>query len=132
LSTGAARRWRETGQGGVIVNIASILSFRVTGAVPVYAASKAAVVQLTSALALEWARYGIRVNALAPGYIATEMNSEFFESDAGKAMIKRIPMRRLGQPGDLDGAFLLLAGDASAWMTGTCIAVDGGHLVSSL
>ena len=132
LSTGAARLWREAGQGGVIVNIASILSFRVTGAVPVYAASKAAVTQLTSALALEWARYGIRVNALAPGYIATEMNSAFFESDAGKAMIKRIPMRRLGNPSDLDGAFLLLASDASAWMTGTCIAVDGGHLVSSL
>ena len=131
-STGAARRWREAGQGGVIVNIASILSFRVTGAVPVYAASKAAVTQLTSALALEWARYGIRVNALAPGYIATEMNSAFFESDAGRAMIRRIPMRRLGNPADLDGAFLLLASDASAWMTGTCIAVDGGHLVSSL
>jgi NAD(P)-dependent dehydrogenase (short-subunit alcohol dehydrogenase family) len=132
LSTGAARAWRDAGRGGVIVNIASILSFRVTGAVPAYAASKAAVMQLTSALALEWARYGIRVNALAPGYISTEMNSAFFESDAGKAMIKRIPMRRLGQPEDLDGAFLLLASDASAWMTGTCIAVDGGHLVSSL
>jgi NAD(P)-dependent dehydrogenase (short-subunit alcohol dehydrogenase family) len=132
LSTGAARLWRDAGQGGVIVNIASILSFRVTGAVPVYAASKAAVMQLTAALGLEWARYGIRVNALAPGYIATEMNAAFFESDAGRAMIKRIPMRRLGQPADLDGAFLLLAGDASAWMTGTCIAVDGGHLVSSL
>ncbi len=132
LSTGAARRWREAGQGGVIVNIASILSFRVTGAVPVYAASKAAVMQLTASLGLEWARYGIRVNALAPGYIATEMNSDFFDSEAGKAMIKRIPMRRLGQPADLDGAFLLLASDASAWMTGTCIAVDGGHLVSAL
>jgi NAD(P)-dependent dehydrogenase (short-subunit alcohol dehydrogenase family) len=132
LSTGAARAWRAAGQGGVIVNVASILSFRVTGAVPVYAASKAAVMQLTSALALEWARFGIRVNALAPGYIATEMNGAFFESDAGQAMIRRIPMRRLGQPADLDGAFLLLASDASAWMTGTCIAVDGGHLVSSL
>jgi NAD(P)-dependent dehydrogenase (short-subunit alcohol dehydrogenase family) len=132
LSAGAAKAWRAAGRGGVIVNIASILSFRVTGAVPAYAASKAAIMQLTSALALEWARYGIRVNALAPGYIATEMNSAFFESDPGKAMIKRIPMRRLGQPHDLDGAFLLLASDASAWMTGTCIAVDGGHLVSAL
>jgi NAD(P)-dependent dehydrogenase (short-subunit alcohol dehydrogenase family) len=132
LSTAAARAWREAGQGGVIVNIASILAFRVAGAVPVYAASKAAVAQLTAALGLEWARYGIRVNALAPGYIATDINSTFFETDAGQAMIKRIPMRRLGQPSDLDGAFLLLAGDASAWMTGTCIAVDGGHLVSSL
>jgi NAD(P)-dependent dehydrogenase (short-subunit alcohol dehydrogenase family) len=132
LSTGAARAWREAGRGGAIVNIASILGHRVTGAVAVYAASKAAVLQLTSVLALEWARYGIRVNSLAPGYIATEMNSTFFESDAGQAMIRRIPMRRLGQPEDLDGAFLLLCSDASAWMTGTCITVDGGHLVSAL
>jgi NAD(P)-dependent dehydrogenase (short-subunit alcohol dehydrogenase family) len=132
LSTGAARAWRDAKQGGVIVNIASILASRVTGAVAAYAASKAAVVQMTSALALEWARYGIRVNALAPGYIATEINAEFFGSEAGQAMIRRIPMRRLGNPDDLDGAFLLLASDASAWMTGTCIAVDGGHLVSAL
>lgn len=132
LSTGAARAWRDAGRGGVIVNIASILGFRVTGAVPVYAASKAAVVQLTAALALEWARFGIRVNALAPGYIATEINSEFFETDAGRAMIRRIPMRRLGRPQDLDAPFLLLASDASTWMTGTCVAVDGGHLVSAL
>jgi NAD(P)-dependent dehydrogenase (short-subunit alcohol dehydrogenase family) len=80
------------------VNIASILASRVTGAVAAYAASKAAVVQMTSALALEWARYGIRVNALAPGYIATEINAEFFGSEAGQAMIRRIPMRRLGTP----------------------------------
>jgi NAD(P)-dependent dehydrogenase (short-subunit alcohol dehydrogenase family) len=132
LSTGAARAWREAGRGGTIVNIASILAFRVAGAVPAYAASKAGVVQMTSALALEWARYGIRVNAMAPGYIATEMNAEFFDGDAGRAMVKRIPMRRLGQPSDLDGAFLLLATDASAWMTGTCITVDGGHLCSTL
>ena len=132
LSTAAARAWREEGRTGIILNIASILAFGVTGAVPVYAASKAAVVQLTSALALEWARYGIRVNALAPGYISTDMNAEFFESEAGQAVIRRIPIRRLGQPDDLDGAFLLLATEASRWMTGTCIAVDGGHLVSSL
>jgi NAD(P)-dependent dehydrogenase (short-subunit alcohol dehydrogenase family) len=132
LSTGAARGWRDAGRGGVIVNIASILGFRVTGAVPVYAASKAAVVQMTAALGLEWARFGIRVNALAPGYIATEINSEFFETDAGRNMIRRIPMRRLGRPQDLDAPFLLLASDASAWMTGTCVAVDGGHLVSAL
>ena len=132
LSKAAAEAWRAKGQGGAIVNIASILAFRVTGAVAAYSASKAAIVQMTSALALEWARYGIRVNALAPGYIATEMNSDFFESEPGRAMIKRIPMRRLGRPEDLDGAFLLLASDASAWMTGTCITVDGGHLVSAL
>lgn len=132
VSTAAARRWRSAGQAGAIVNIASILGSRVGGAVSVYAATKAAVIQLTAAHALEWARYGIRVNALAPGYISTEINSDFFDTDPGQALIKRIPMRRLGQPADLDGAFLLLATDASRWMTGTSITVDGGHLVSSL
>jgi NAD(P)-dependent dehydrogenase (short-subunit alcohol dehydrogenase family) len=132
MSQGAAKLWRESKRGGVIVNIASILSFRVTGSVPAYAASKAAVLQLTKALGLEWARYGIRVNALAPGYIETELNADFFASEAGQAMIRRIPTRRLGKPEDLDGAFLLLATDASGWMTGASIAVDGGHLVSSL
>ena len=132
LSTAAARSWRDAGRGGVVVNIASVLGLRVTGAAAAYAASKAAVVQVTAALALEWARYGIRVNALAPGYIATEMNEDFFATDAGRAMIRRIPLRRLGQAADLDGPFLLLATDASAWMTGACIAVDGGHLVSAI
>jgi NAD(P)-dependent dehydrogenase (short-subunit alcohol dehydrogenase family) len=132
MSQGAAKLWRDGKRGGAIVNIASILGFRVAGAVPAYSASKAAVLQLTKALGLEWARYGIRVNALAPGYIETELNSDFFASEAGQAMIRRIPTRRLGKPEDLDGAFLLLATDASAWMTGACITVDGGHLVSTL
>jgi NAD(P)-dependent dehydrogenase (short-subunit alcohol dehydrogenase family) len=132
MSTGAARRWRAAKRGGVIVNIASILGFRVAGGVAAYAVSKAGVVQLTQAQALEWARFGIRVNALAPGYIATDINAAFFETEPGQAMVKRIPMRRLGEPEDLDGAFLLLATDASRWMTGATIPVDGGHLVSSL
>lgn len=132
MSTMVARRWREAGRGGAIVNIASILGERVSGGVAPYSISKAGVIQMTKALALEWARFGIRVNALAPGYIATELNAEFFESEAGKAMIRRIPMRRLGNPEDLDGPFLLMAGDASAWMTGSVVAVDGGHLVSGL
>jgi NAD(P)-dependent dehydrogenase (short-subunit alcohol dehydrogenase family) len=132
VSTEAARAWREAGRGGVIVNIASILGRRVSGAVSVYATTKAAVVQMTAAHALEWARYGIRVNALAPGYIATEINDEFFQSEPGQALIKRIPMRRLGRMEDLDAPFLLLATDASPWMTGSCLAVDGGHLVSGL
>ncbi|MFL5111964.1 MAG: SDR family oxidoreductase, partial [Microvirga sp.] len=96
------------------------------------AVSKAGVVQMTEAHALEWARYGIRVNALAPGYIATDINAGFFATEHGQAMLKRIPMRRLGQPEDLDGAFLLLCSDASRWMTGATIPVDGGHLVSTL
>ncbi|WP_407524797.1 SDR family NAD(P)-dependent oxidoreductase [Methylobacterium oryzisoli] len=132
MSTAAARAWRAAGRGGTIVNIASILGLRVTGGVGPYTVSKAGVVQMTQALGLEWARHGIRVNALAPGYVGTDINRDFFESPPGQAMIKRIPMRRLGRPEDLDGAFLLLAGDASGWMTGATIPVDGGHLVSGL
>jgi len=128
----AARRMVRHGTGGSIVNIASILGLRVSGGVAPYAVSKAGVVQMTKALALEWARHGIRVNALAPGYIETELNSDFFASDAGKALVKRIPQRRLGRAGELDGALLLLASDAGSYMTGSVIAVDGGHLVSGL
>lgn len=132
MSTAAAERWRSAKRGGAIVNIASILGFRVSKGVAAYAVSKAAVVQITQAHALEWARYGIRVNALAPGYIETEMNAGFFDTEPGQAMVKRIPMRRLGRPDDLDAAFLLLATDASRWMTGATIPVDGGHLLSAL
>jgi NAD(P)-dependent dehydrogenase (short-subunit alcohol dehydrogenase family) len=132
MSTAAAQRWRDAKRGGAIVNIASILGFRVSGGTSAYAVSKAGVVQMTQAHALEWARYGIRVNALAPGYIATDINRAFFDTEHGQAMVKRIPMRRLGQPEDLDGAFLLLCSDAARWMTGATIPVDGGHLVSSL
>ena len=132
MATAAARHWRTARRGGAIVNVASILGLRVAGGVAPYVASKAGVVHLTAALALEWARYGIRVNALAPGYVITEMNADFFETEPGQAMIKRIPMRRLSRPEDLDGAFLLLATDASAMITGAVLPVDGGHVVSSL
>jgi NAD(P)-dependent dehydrogenase (short-subunit alcohol dehydrogenase family) len=132
VAQAAAARMVAEGNGGSIVNIASILGLRVAGNLSAYATAKAGVVQMTKSLALEWARYGIRVNALCPGYIETDLNRDFFASDAGKALIKRVPQRRLGQMSDLDGPLLLLASDDSAFMTGTEIVVDGGHLVSSL
>lgn len=118
--------------GGTIVNVASILGERVSKGLAAYAASKAGLIQLTKALALEWAPRGIRVNALAPGYIETDLNRNFFQSDAGKRLIARIPQKRLGTMHDLDGPLLLLVGDQAAYMTGGVIAVDGGHLVSGL
>ena len=132
VSRAAAKHLIEAKLAGSIVNVASILGFRVAGHVAGYAASKAGPVQLTQALALEWARYRIRVNALAPGYVETDLNRDFFASDLGKALIARIPQRRLGRIEDLDGALLLLASDASAYMTGSSIVVDGGHLQSTL
>ena len=126
----AARMMR--GEGGTIVNIASILGERVSKGLAAYAASKAGLIQLTKALALEWAAFDIRVNALAPGYIETDLNRDFFVSDAGQRLISRIPQKRLGQMHDLDGPLLLLCSDQSRYMTGAVIAVDGGHLVSGL
>jgi NAD(P)-dependent dehydrogenase (short-subunit alcohol dehydrogenase family) len=114
------------------VNVASILGMRVAGSVSPYAASKAGLIHLTKALALEWARDKIRVNALCPGYIETDLNRDFFASEAGQTLIKRIPQRRLGKPEELDGALLLLCSAAGSYITGSVIAVDGGHLVSSL
>lgn len=132
VARATAAAMRDAGQGGSIVNIASILGSRVSGHVAAYAASKGAVLQLTRALALEWARHGIRVNALSPGYVETEINRDFFATDQGQALIRRIPQRRLGQPQDLDGALMLLLSDMGRFITGADIAVDGGHLVSSL
>lgn len=126
------RAMRAGGRAGSIVNIASIVGLRPAGALAAYAASKAGLVHLTHALGLELARFDIRVNAIAPGYYPTDMNAEFWETEAGRAMIKRIPMRRLGEMGDLDGPLLLLASDASRYMTGAVIPVDGGHLCSGL
>ena len=132
VAQAAARVMKEQKSGGVIVNIASILGMRVAGQVAAYVASKAGILHLTRAMALELARYRIRVNALCPGYIETDLNREFFASDAGQALVKRIPQRRLGQQTELEGPLLLLCSDAGSYMTGAVLAVDGGHLVSSL
>ena len=128
----AAKRWKAAERGGSIVNIASIQGERVAPGIAAYSTSKAGVVHMTKSFALEWARFGIRVNCIEPGYVATEMTDAMWETDYGKALIMRIPMRRLGKPEELDGALLLLATDAGSWMTGAVIAVDGGHLCSAL
>jgi NAD(P)-dependent dehydrogenase (short-subunit alcohol dehydrogenase family) len=128
----AAQAMVGAGKRGSIINIASVLGLRVATSLLAYATAKAGVVQMTQALALEWARHGIRVNAIAPGYIETDMNREFFKTEAGQATIKRVPQRRIGQPSDLDGALLLLASDAGSYMTGSIVVVDGGHVVNSL
>lgn len=132
VATEAARRLVAAGQGGSIVNIASILGERVAGGVAPYAISKAGVVQATKAMALELARHRIRVNALLPGYVATDLNRDFLASEAGQKLRARIPSRRFGEPSDLDGPLLLLVSEAGAAITGATLAVDGGHLVSSL
>ncbi|HWB44352.1 MAG TPA: SDR family oxidoreductase [Hyphomicrobiaceae bacterium] len=126
----AARRMAAHGEGGSIVNIASILSFGAMKTLSVYAATKAAVVSLTKSMALELARERIRVNALAPGYFATEINYDFLASDAGKRILKRVPMQRAGQLEELDAPLLLLASDAGSFMTGSIVTVDGGHLLA--
>jgi len=127
-----ARQMRSREAGGTIVNIASILGIRQASNVLPYTVAKAGVIQMTKSMALELARYDIRVNALAPGYLSTELNEAFLQTAAGEALVKRIPQRRLGRIDELDGPLLLLASDASSFMTGAVIAVDGGHLVSSL
>ncbi len=132
VAQGAAKRWVANKQPGCIVNIASILGLRTIGQVAPYNASKAGLLHLTRALAMEWARHNIRVNAICPGYIETEMNSPFWKTPAGQKLIDRVPQRRIGQPEHLDGALLLLASQAGEFMTGSIVTVDGGHTVNSL
>ncbi|WP_316231150.1 SDR family oxidoreductase [Bradyrhizobium sp. SZCCHNR1051] len=129
-ATEAARRMTARKAGGNIINIASVLGFSVVKFISPYAISKAGVVQATKALALEFAASGIRVNALAPGYIDTDINHDVWETPAGEKLIKRIPQRRVGHESDLDGAILLLASNASRYMTGSVVTVDGGFLLT--
>lgn len=127
-----ARRLVAVGEGGAVVNIASIFGHRVAGHAASYCASKAAVLHLTRALSLELTHHGIRVNALSPGLFPTEMTEHMFHGGYADAMIKHTPAHRVGEPADLDGALLLLASDASRFMSGSVLVVDGGILNSSL
>ncbi len=126
----AARRMLATKKTGAIVNIASVLGLAVAKGAVAYATAKAGVVQLTKALAVELAFKGVRVNAIAPGWFVTEMNDDYLASEAGVAIKREIPMGRFGNEGELDGALLLLASDAGAYITGATIVVDGGQVVA--
>jgi NAD(P)-dependent dehydrogenase (short-subunit alcohol dehydrogenase family) len=117
---------------GRIVNIASVLGSRTVARVPIYCTAKAGLIHLTHVLAMELARYGILVNALAPGYVETDFNRDFLRSEPGRRLIGRVPLQRVGRPDDLDGAMLLLVSPAGAYITGAVIAVDGGHAVAAI
>ena len=133
VAQAAARVMTEGGDGGgSIVNIASILGLGTGMGLAAYATSKAAVAHLTRNLAMEWARDGIRVNALAPGYFPTDMNRDFLESAEGEKLRRRVPLGRFGRYEDLEGPLELLLGDAGAYITGVTLPVDGGHLVRPL
>ncbi|MGA7390190.1 MAG: glucose 1-dehydrogenase [Pseudolabrys sp.] len=125
----AARRMLAAKKQGAIVNIASVLGFAVSKGAVAYAAAKAGVVQVTKALAVELAFKGVRVNAIAPGWFVTEINNDYLAGEAGAAIKREIPMGRFGNPGDLDGALLLLTSNAGSYITGATIVVDGGQVV---
>ncbi len=124
-----ARHMVRLGHGGSIINIASVLGLRGAERLAPYSASKAGLIQLTRTLALELAEHDIRVNAIAPGYIETDMNRKFLAGPDGQPLLDRIAARRFGEPADLDGAVLLLASDAARYMTGTVVTVDGGYTI---
>jgi 3-oxoacyl-[acyl-carrier protein] reductase len=125
-----ARRILAAGKRGAIVNIASVLGFGVSKGTAAYAIAKAGVVQLTKAMALELAFKGVRVNAIAPGWFVTEINHDYLTSEEGAKLTREIPVGRFGRDGDLDGALLLLASDAGAYITGATMVVDGGQVVA--
>ena len=127
LSQFFAKRLVARKQPGAIINISSVAGYLVNETSAAYAISKAAVVQMTRALAFELARHNIRVNGIAPGFVHSEMTDDYLASEAGKAVIRRVPQRRVGDPSDLDGTLLLLASrKASGFMTGSTVIVDGG------
>ena len=129
MASEAARRMIARGAGGRIINIASIGAFRVLSALATYCMSKAGLAMMTQCLAREWARYDINVNAICPGYIETEINSDWFKTEGGQKQIKSFPKRRLAQESDLDGVLLLLASDASRAITGSLMTVDDAQVL---
>ena len=122
-----ARRLIAAGTPGTIINIASLLGMRVEKGVAAYATAKAGLIQLTKALALDWARHGIRVNAIAPGWFPTAINETYLVGETGESIKQANPLRRFGEEHDLDGALLLLASKAGAYMPGAVIPADGGQ-----
>jgi len=114
---------------GKVINVASILGLVGVAYHSPYAASKGGLIQFTKSLALEWARYNIQVNALCPGYLLTDLNREFFETPRGQKVIKKIPMRRAADLREIRGVTLLLASDASSFMTGSVVVFDGGQTI---
>lgn len=132
VAQAAAKAMLKAGSNGSIINIASILGRRVQYMLSAYSAAKAGVIRLTESLAIEWARHGIRVNAIAPGFFVTDINREFFETPASEKMLKGIPMRRPGDVPELSGALLLLATQAGSYMTGSTVTVDGGFVCNPM
>jgi NAD(P)-dependent dehydrogenase (short-subunit alcohol dehydrogenase family) len=130
VATACARHMAD-GDGGAIVNIASLLGERVSKTEISYCVSKAGLAHMTKALAYEWAKHGIRVNAISPGYVKTDLNRAFLEGEMGQTMMRQIPIRRFGEPEDLDGALLYLLSDLAAWTTGHILTVDGGHSLAT-
>jgi hypothetical protein len=112
--------------GGRIINIASMAGLRVLPQIGVYCMSKAAVVQMTKAMALEWGKFGINVNAICPGYIDTEINHHHWETEQGKKLVQMLPRKRIGKPEDLDALLVMLASGQSHFINGAVIAADDG------
>ncbi|WP_416896975.1 MAG: SDR family NAD(P)-dependent oxidoreductase [Minwuia sp.] len=129
MAQAVGKRLIERKASGRIINISSTLAHRVIGQLSIYCMSKAALDQMTTAMALEWARYDINVNAICPGYIETEMNTDYWKTEGGQAFLQRFPRPRVGEPKDLDGALLLLAGEEGRFMNGSIIRVDDGFAV---
>ena len=128
----SGRRMIDARVGGSIVNTASVLGLRVARGLTTYATSKAALIQLTRTLALEWCRKGIRVNALCPGYFLTEINSWYLESSDGRKYISETPAQRVGEMREIEAPFMLLASEAGSFINGVALPVDGGHMLAGI